>query len=205
MAALLRDRRLLALLGACAVHWGACAPFHLMFGLFVRDAGLPSRVTGLSMFVAIGAEMVALLVFPRIERSAGVGTMLAASFGATALRWLALAHATGPVTVIALQLVHGLTFGVFWGAAVAALSRLVPPPLRATGQALFAAVVFGAGNAVGFWLSGLGYDALGGTRPLYLAAGVIEALLLVVTVAALAVGARIARKGCANCPGAARQ
>src|SRR5919206_402168 len=39
-AALARDGRLLALLLACAAHWAACAPFHLMFGVFVRDAGL---------------------------------------------------------------------------------------------------------------------------------------------------------------------
>jgi PPP family 3-phenylpropionic acid transporter len=197
MAALLRNRRLLALLAACAIHWGACAPFHLMFGLFVRDSGMPSRVTGLAMFVAIGAEIVALLAFPRLERTLGVGAMLAASFGGTALRWLALSRAADPVSVVALQLVHGLTFGVFWAASVAALSRLVPAPLRATGQALFAAVVFGAGNAAGFWLSGVGYDVLGGTRPLYFAAGVVESLLLVVTVVALAISARIARKGCA--------
>ena len=47
---LLRDRRLLILLLTCAVHWGACAPFHLLFGVFARDAGLPSRITGLAMF-----------------------------------------------------------------------------------------------------------------------------------------------------------
>jgi PPP family 3-phenylpropionic acid transporter len=78
--------------------------------------------------------------------------------------------------VIALQGLHGFTFGLFWGGAVEGLSRLVPPPLRATGQALFSAIVFGGGNALGFQLSGLLYDRLGAVAPVFAAAGLIEFL-----------------------------
>ena len=176
--ALVRDRRLAALLLACAVHWGACAPFHLLFGVFARDAGFPSRITGLAMFAAVGAEIVALFAFPRLEARFGLRALFVASFGGTALRWALLARTTSPSWVVALQSLHALTFGVFWGASVSAMGRVVPPQLRSTGQALFSAVVFGAGNALGYWLSGLGYDALGGVRPLFSLAAVAETVLL---------------------------
>ncbi len=179
--AMIRDRRLLALLLACAVHWAGCAPFHLMFGVFVRDQGLPASVTGLAMATGVGAEVLALLAFPRLEGRFGDRALLALAFAGTALRWMLLSRAHGPVALVLLQLFHGLTFGVFWGASIRALARVVPPALRATGQALFSAVVFGGGNAVGYQLSGLGYDRLGGVGPLFAGAAALETLLLLAT------------------------
>jgi MFS transporter, PPP family, 3-phenylpropionic acid transporter len=179
LAALLRDRRLLAVLLGCAVHWAACAPFHLLFGVYVRDSSFPASVTGLAMFAAVGAEVLALFAYPRLERRLGVRPLFVISFAGTALRWTLLWRAHGAAAVISLQLLHALTFGLFWGAAVATMARMVPPRLRATGQALFSAVVFGGGNAVGYWLSGMGYDAFGGVRPLYAFSAVAEGALLV--------------------------
>jgi MFS transporter, PPP family, 3-phenylpropionic acid transporter len=181
--AILRDRRLIALLLACAVHWAGCAPFHLMYGVFVRDEGLPASVTGLGMATGVGAEVLALLAFPRFERRLGDGALLTVAFGATALRWGLLSGARGAVPLVALQLFHGLTFGVFWAASMRSLTRIVPHSLRATGQALYAAVVFGGGNAVGYQLSGFGYDRLGGVRPIFAAAAALEAALFAAALA----------------------
>ena len=175
--ALLRDRRLVLLLLTCAVHWGACAPFHLLFGVFARDMGLPSSVTGLAMFAAVGTEVVALLLFPRLETRFGLRALFGISFLGTAVRWLVLSRVRGAPAIVLIQVLHGLTFGTFWGASVAAMGQIVPARLRATGQALFSATVFGLGNAAGYWLSGVGYDAFGGVRPLYAGAGAIELLL----------------------------
>jgi PPP family 3-phenylpropionic acid transporter len=175
---LLGDSRLRWLLLGGALHWMACAPFHLFFGLLVRDRGLPSAVTGLGMGAGVAAEVAFLLWFPRLEGRFQLRTLLAAAFAGSALRWLLLSRAEGAAAVIALQLLHGLTFGLFWGSAVAALGRLVPPRLRATGQALFSAVVFGGGNALGYQLSGLIYDHHGAVAPLFWWAGLIELLPL---------------------------
>ncbi len=181
--ALARDPRLALVLAACAVHWMSCAPFHLMFGVFIRDLGLPSKVTGIAMAVGVGAEVVGLLAFPRLERRLGVRALFALAFAGTAVRWLLLSRAHGVAPIVLLQLLHGLTFGVFWGASMRALAERVPPALRSTGQALYSAVVFGGGNAVGYQLSGIGYDRLGGVRPLFGVAAAVEAVLLVVTLA----------------------
>jgi len=183
--ALVRDRRLVALLLACAVHWACCAPFHLLFGVFVRDAGLSAAVTGLAMAAGVGAEVVALVVFPRLQARLRTPALLALAFAASALRWALLSRAQGAAAIVALQLLHGFTFGVFWGASIAALSALVPGRLRATGQALYGAVVFGGGNAVGYQLSGLGYDRLGGVGPLYAWAAALELVPLAASLAAL--------------------
>lgn len=176
--ALLRHPSLLGLLAVSALHWAACAPFHLFFGVLVRERGLPSAVTGLGMGAGVAAEVAVLLWFPRLEGRFRLRTLLAAAFGASALRWVLLSRAEGAAAVIALQALHGLTFGLFWGSAVAALGRVVPPQLRSTGQALFSAVVFGGGNALGYQLAGLAYDRFASAAPLFWWAGLIEGLPL---------------------------
>jgi PPP family 3-phenylpropionic acid transporter len=79
---------------------------------------------------------------------------------------------------------HGLTFGAFYVASVAFLSRCVPPELRASGQALFAAVTFGIGGLVGYAASGAGYDWLGGPRLFAVAAALEVAAAVLVLQAA---------------------
>lgn len=176
LLALLGERRLLGLMLVCAVHWLSCAPFHLLFGVLVRERGLPSTVTGLGMAIGVAAEVAALLWFPRLSRRFSLRALLTTAFAATSARWLILSQAEGAAAVVGLQALHGLTFGLFWGGAVEGLSRLVPPAQRATGQGLFSAIVFGGGNALGFLLSGLAFDRLGSVAPVFAAAGLIEFL-----------------------------
>jgi PPP family 3-phenylpropionic acid transporter len=173
---LLGERRLLGLMLICAVHWLSCAPFHLLFGVLVRERGLPSTVTGLGMAIGVAAEVAALLWFPRLAQRFSLRALLTTAFAATAARWLILSQAEGAAAVVGLQALHGLTFGLVWGGAVEGLSRLVPPAQRATGQGLFSAIVFGGGNALGFLLSGLAFDRLGSVAPVFAAAGLIEFL-----------------------------
>jgi PPP family 3-phenylpropionic acid transporter len=178
MARLARDRRLLVFLGACALHWAASAPYHLFFGVLVRDRGLPSHVTGLGMGAGVLAEIAALLVFPRLARRLSLRALLAIAFLGTAARWLLVSQAETAAAIVLLQLLHGLTFGLFWAAAMDAMAELVPAPLRATGQALFTAVVFGGGNAIGYQLSGIGYDLHGSAAPLFAWAAAVEVAAL---------------------------
>ncbi len=188
MLALLRDRRLWALLGPAALHWAACAPYHVFFGVFVRDLGLPDDVTSAGMAIGVVAEIAVLLVYPRLERRLPLKALLAVAFAGSAIRWTLLARASDPLAVAGLQTLHGLTFGLFWGSAMRALADLVPPRLRATGQAVFTGVVFGGANAVGYALSGIGYDRLGGAAPLFSWAAVLE----IVSLAALLAGGQTA-------------
>lgn len=183
LRALAADRRLLVLLLASALHWAGCAPYHLFYGVFVRDLGLHSTLTGLGMAVGVGAEVLVLLTFSRLQRRFSPRALFALAFAVTSLRWWLLSRSGGPVSMVGLQVLHGLTFGVFWGSAVEAMSVLVPARLRSTGQALFGAVVFGGGNALGYQLSGLGYDHYRSVAPLYAWAAALEILPLAAALA----------------------
>jgi MFS transporter, PPP family, 3-phenylpropionic acid transporter len=178
---LLRDRRVALLLLACALHWGANAPYNLLFGVLVREHGHSSRITGLGMALGVAAEVVALLLFPRLIGRYSLRALFAVAYLVSALRWVLVARAESAAALALLQLFHAATFGLWWGCAIEALRLAVPARLRASGQAMFSAVVFGSGNLLGYALSGAGYDRFGGAPKLFLGAAVFEVLALLVT------------------------
>ena len=187
-AALLKSRPLLWILVVCALHWAALGPYHLMFGVLVRDEGLPSSITGIAMAIGVVAEVGALAIFPALEARFSLRALFGTAFLGTVLRWLLLGRAHGAAALVLLQLLHAFTFGLWWGCAVEAMQRTVPDRLRASGQALFSAVVFGAGNAVGYALSGAGYDRFGSVGPLYTCAAALEVLPLMLLLLPLTPG-----------------
>jgi PPP family 3-phenylpropionic acid transporter len=183
LRALLRDRRLVLFLVASAIHWGAGAPYNFLFGVLVRDRGLPSEIAGVGMGAGVVAEIAVLFAFPLLERRLPSRALLAIAFAGTSLRWLLVSRAASAEALVLLQLLHGLSFGLFWGAAVSAMARFVPARLRATGQALFSAVVFGAGNAIAYQLAGAGYDAWGSVAPLFAWGAAVELVPLALVLA----------------------
>ncbi|HSP80989.1 MAG TPA: MFS transporter [Myxococcaceae bacterium] len=170
---LLRNPDLRWFLAGTALHWIACAPFNGTFAIHTIALGLPPSVVGLSFGLGVAAEVAVMLLYPRVAERLAPRHLLAISFAVSALRWAGLSLATSPGLIVALSLIHGMTFGAFYVASVAFMARRVPPHLRASGQGLFAAATFGLGGLVGFASSGAGYDWLGGHR-LFAVAGLVE-------------------------------
>src|SRR6185312_16135012 len=173
----LRLRALLAeqpglrlLLVAGALHWACMAPYNVFFGVFLRDLGLPPILWGVAFAVGVTAEMLVLLAFHRMHARVRLDTLLAAAFLASALRWAGNAVLQAPAALIALQALHGMTFGMFWSAGIALVAATVPPGLRATGQALLVTAI-NVGGAVGILAVGHFYDTAGPSALFAVAAG----------------------------------
>jgi len=159
---LLRQRDIALLLACTALHWIASTPYHGFFAIHAGELGLSPSVVGMGAGLGVVAEVVVLLVYPETLGRMQPRHVLSLSFAASALRWLLMSFVSGPVAMVLVQVLHGMTFGAFYTASVSALSRRVPPHLRASGQALFAAVTFGVGGMIGYPAAGAGYGALGG-------------------------------------------
>ena len=180
---LLGNVRLVLLLVACAVHWLACMPYTLWMGQFVDELTLPPWVTGWGITAGVVAEVSVMVAFPWFARRFSSRALLATVFVGSALRWGLLARTESPAAVVALQLFHGLSYGLFWTTLVQVVTDLVPPRMRATGLALCAASVFGVGTVVGSKLIGWGHDQIGSVAGLFAIGTWIElAVALVVFV-----------------------
>ncbi|HXU60229.1 MAG TPA: MFS transporter [Polyangia bacterium] len=180
--ALLQQRGLRLLLVAGALHWMCMAPYNVFLGVFLRDQGLRPLSWGLAYSAGVVAEMVALRQFHRLHGRFGLDRLLAAAFAASAVRWLGTSVARAPAALILLQLFHGMTFGLFWSAAIELVAATVPPALRATGNALLVMAI-NLGSAAGNLVTGALYDATG-PRALFLMAAAGELLPLAVVLRA---------------------
>jgi MFS transporter, PPP family, 3-phenylpropionic acid transporter len=182
---LLRDHKDLRwMLAATCLHWMACAPYNGMLAIHVLSLHLPPSVVGLSAGTAVAAEVAAMLLYPRFADRIAPRHLLCVAFVLSALRWIGMAFATSALPLIALALLHSMTFGIFYVASVAFMARRIPIHLRATGQGLFSSITMGIGGLVGSASSGVGYSLLGGGHGLFAVAAGLEvvAALLVLQV-----------------------
>lgn len=166
----------------CLLHWITVAANELVFGLYLRDASLPSGLVGLAFVVGAISEALTLAVLPWLTRRLSASTIFALCFAATSLRWGALASVEKPAAILALATLHGFTVGVFLANGWRVINVVTPEGLRATGHALFAAVVLNLGNAIGFFLAGHGYHRLGGARPVLRIAALMELAPLLLSI-----------------------
>jgi MFS transporter, PPP family, 3-phenylpropionic acid transporter len=180
--ALLADPRLRLVLAIAALHWICLAPYNVYFGVYLRDLGMTELSWGLATSTGVVMEVIVLSTFHRLQVRFRLETLLAAAFAVSAARWLAIAVVQAPWALVALQVLHGMTFGMFWSAAIALVAATVPAPLRATGQALLVMAI-NLGGALGNAVSGRVYDAHG-ARLLFLLAAVGQLAPLAVVLAA---------------------
>jgi PPP family 3-phenylpropionic acid transporter len=181
---LFRNDRFRLLMIAAPLHWACCAPYNAFFGIFVRDHHLPPVVLGFSFCVGVAGEMLVFFFFTHLRRRLQLDTMLAVAFGASAVRWTLISQVDSTAPLIALQLVHSLTYGLFWAAGVAVIGESAPPALRATGQAFFVISIVGVGNILGNFAAGSLYDLGGNANYAFLAAGFGELIPLALVLVA---------------------
>jgi PPP family 3-phenylpropionic acid transporter len=184
--ALLHQPGLRLLLLAGGLHWMCMSPYNVFLGVFLQDQGMRPLSWGLAYSAGVIAEMVALRQFHLLHGRFSLDRLLAAAFIASAVRWLGTSVARTPAALILLQLFHGMTFGIFWSAAIELVAATVPAPLRATGNALLVMAI-NVGAACGNLVTGALYDATG-PRALFVMAAAGELLPLAVVLRARRAG-----------------
>jgi len=181
VVALLREPRLRLVLAIAALHWICLSPYNIYFGIFLQDLGLSPLASALAYSTGVVMEVIVLMTFHRLQARFSLAALLAVAFAVTTARWLAIAVVSAPWALIALQALHGMTFGMFWSAAIALVTATVPASLRATGQALLIMSI-NVGAALGNTITGRLYDAYG-SRLLFLLAAIGELAPLAVVLA----------------------
>ena len=64
-------------------------------------------------------------------------------------RWLLMTMITSPLLIVAVNTIHGISFGMFWIAGVALMSERAPAAVTTSAQGLLALAVGGIGSSVG--------------------------------------------------------
>jgi MFS transporter, PPP family, 3-phenylpropionic acid transporter len=141
------------------LQWASHAAYTLFVMPLGAAQGLRPFSIGLAIFAGLTIEALVMHNAHRIRTSAettfAIVTLLAT------LRWLLYPFAQGPVAFIALSMLHGMTFGLFFPTLVAETSRLAGSRSRHRAQSLATSIIFGVGGAAGTFLAGMMLDRYG--------------------------------------------
>lgn len=154
---ILADRPLTAALSASVLVQGAHAMLYGFGTLYWQSLGLTGLQIGGAWGLGVVAEVVLFGLAGRITRPhAGALLIL---FGAVAgvLRWGATPLADTLIPILALQVLHGLTFGATHIGAMRMIGERIPDNHAGGALGLFTAAT-GLAMSAGFALSGWAYD-----------------------------------------------
>jgi PPP family 3-phenylpropionic acid transporter len=149
-----RRPRLAVLLGIGLLVQLGLAPYDALFPAYLTSlAG--ATAAGVAVALGAGAEFLFLLAGPTLAKRLGPERLLALSCMGSAVRWAAVAGVTSPVALVALQVLHALSFGAFYVSAVVLVDAESPPGLRASALGVFSSLCFGVEAAGSLSLAGV--------------------------------------------------
>ena len=135
--ALLAQRDLWWFLLAVALGQLAGATYDSCFSLHLAGLGLGGRFTGAAWAVGVTAEILLMALSPRILARIGAERMFTLALAGGVVRWAGLALFRSPTAILALQPLHGVTFGFYWVGGVTVLRDRASPEASTAAQGLF--------------------------------------------------------------------
>lgn len=159
---ILRQPRVRALLAACFAMSVAHGALYVFYSIHLAANGYGKTLIGAMWSLGVLVEVVFFAFMSRLMRRYSLRAILLASFAAAVARFVMIGWGVESFAIIFVaQLLHGLTFGTYHAAAIAAVNRWFPGRCQARGQALYSSISFGAGGLLGALFSGWSWDALG--------------------------------------------
>jgi PPP family 3-phenylpropionic acid transporter len=127
-------------------------------GVYFTDIGGSSSLYGLAIAISAVAEFPIYFLAAPIFRRFGLQRALLFSFVCSTIRLFAYAFIGNPRVAVWIELSNGVSWTLFWVAAVEHVNQMVKPEWRATGQSLLNASCWGAGAILGTLWNGFLLD-----------------------------------------------
>lgn len=146
---------------------------------YMDQLGATGTVMGLALTIGTIAEIPVLFFIGRFIKQFGAYTLLLVSIGLTSVRLFLTAIAPTPEFVLAAQLLNGFNYPLLVVAGVTYADEHAPQGFHATAQGLFTVAVGGIGVAIGSFIGGILFDAIG-PRSMYVIFSIYIAVVLVI-------------------------
>ncbi len=168
----------------------ATAMYDFLFVVHIESIGGDARMAGVAIGAGVALEVAVMATsprwLPRLRPTRGI--QLAAAAGVA--RWILSAALENPVQVAAVQVLHGLSFGVFWVSAIALIGERTPARMRASATGALLATSAGVGPLLAMVLAS-GLLPRYGTRSLFIVAAFCGAGALIVASRRLSLSATL--------------
>lgn len=151
---LLRNRVFLAFLGGSFLVNQTMAAFGTYFVLAFQTMGGSPGHAGIALLLASITNVPSMFYASRVIRKLGRERTLLIAAVIYVLRWGIQVAFPYPSVMIGVQVLHGLSFGIFYIAAVEYVSQITSADMQATGQSVFNMVFAGFAGIAGNLLNG---------------------------------------------------
>lgn len=180
-----RDPGFLLLLLASGLHFAGHAVYDSFFSVHIDAQGHDSLWVGVAVILGVGVEVGVLALGPRLLARFGSHRLLLGAMLLALPRWVLSAWTDSLPLTIALQAVHGITFGAFWVAGVSLVQERAPKDLRTSGLGLLSAAVGGVGSGLGNLGGSLIVDSGADTHWLFAFSASMSSLAILAALACL--------------------
>jgi PPP family 3-phenylpropionic acid transporter len=145
------------LLAVVLVSAGATTIWNF-YSLYMKENGASASLVGYGLSFQGLCELPMFYFSAMIIHRLGIKTTLIVTILATAIRLWLYSVISNPKLAITIELLHGISWSLFWVVCVECVNNLVDEDWRATGQSLLYAAYFGAGAIGGNFWTGYLYD-----------------------------------------------
>ena len=123
-------------------------------GLYIMELGGNESYIGLAWFIGVFTEAAVFALSVYWLRHFHPLTYISIAAFIYMVRWLLMALVPDASFILYIQVLHGITFAMFYLTAFQFVSKLVPEELESTGHLLFIAVFFGISGVIGALIGG---------------------------------------------------
>lgn len=197
LAALLREGAfvtpgflLVILAAACAQ--ASHAAYYAFSALLWSQTGVSGTAVGIYWGLGVITEIGLFAASSRVRAVLGVNGLLAIGIAGAVLRWILFPFVEDPVSIVLVQLLHGLSFGATHLGAVAFVARMAPPQWAGAAQGVNSMVI-GAVTALASAIAGMLYASSPVTA--FVAMSVLSGIGGLCLIGGLVVSARAKRTG----------
>lgn len=129
--------------------------FGTYFVLAFQSVGGSTSYAGIALFLASITNVPSMFFASKVIRRLGMERTLLLGALIYVLRWGIQVAFPYPSVMIGVQVLHGLSFGFFYIAAVEYVSKITSAEMQATGQSVFNIVFSGFAGILGNLLNGM--------------------------------------------------
>jgi PPP family 3-phenylpropionic acid transporter len=150
-----------AFLVACFLMQASHAPYYTFYSIDLVHHGYSTTEIGFLWAFAVLCEIAIFVFGRRLFERVALTTLFLWTFLAAAVRWLLIGFLPDhPVVLVAAQVLHGATFGLYHATAVQIAAHFFRGTHRNRGLALYGSAA-GAGGAMGSFASGYLWHRVG--------------------------------------------
>ncbi|MCY4419730.1 MAG: MFS transporter [Gammaproteobacteria bacterium] len=177
LATCLRPPVIALLLAAFLIQMSHGA-YYTFFSIYLEEHGYSRTEVGQLWVLGVLAEIVLFLMVYKLLSRFGARRLLGMAMLLTAIRWWLIAmYAENLPVLLAAQLLHAASYGLFHASAICIVDKYFSGALQGRGMAIYSSISFGLGISLGSLVSGYTWNAVGASG-VYLLSMVLAAIAL---------------------------